>query len=88
MIGGAFREHAGGIRHGHPETRRGTEVDMVRSRAPNRQQPQFRTGGEHALREKRAGADIEDCLDSALNIVSNDWKLVSARLKARGIVSD
>jgi tetratricopeptide (TPR) repeat protein len=31
-------------------------------------------------------ADIQDRLDSALNIVSNDWHLVSARLKARDIL--
>jgi hypothetical protein len=31
-------------------------------------------------------ADIQDRLDSALNIVSNDWNVVAARLKARGIL--
>jgi hypothetical protein len=31
-------------------------------------------------------ADIQDRLDSALNIVSNDWSVVEARLKARGIL--
>ncbi|WP_375413856.1 class I SAM-dependent methyltransferase [uncultured Bradyrhizobium sp.] len=31
-------------------------------------------------------ADIQDRLDSALNIVSNDWSVVEARLKARHII--
>lgn len=31
-------------------------------------------------------ADIRDRLDSALNIVSNDWNVVSARLRARGVL--
>lgn len=31
-------------------------------------------------------ADIQDRLDSALNIVSNDWNVVEARLKARGVL--
>jgi hypothetical protein len=31
-------------------------------------------------------ADIQDRLDSALNIVSNDWNVVAGRLKARGIL--
>jgi hypothetical protein len=31
-------------------------------------------------------ADIQDRLDSALNIISNDWNVVSRRLKARGIL--
>jgi hypothetical protein len=31
-------------------------------------------------------ADIQDRLDSALNIVSNDWNGVATRLKARGIL--
>jgi hypothetical protein len=31
-------------------------------------------------------ADIEQRLDSALNIVSNDWNVVARRLKARGIL--
>lgn len=31
-------------------------------------------------------ADIRDRLDSTLNIVSNDWNVVSARLKARGVL--
>jgi tetratricopeptide (TPR) repeat protein len=31
-------------------------------------------------------SDIQDRLDSALNIVSNDWNIVEARLKANGIL--
>jgi hypothetical protein len=31
-------------------------------------------------------ADIQDRLDSVLNIVSNDWTVVAGRLKARGIL--
>jgi hypothetical protein len=31
-------------------------------------------------------ADIQDRLDSVLNIVSNDWSVVATRLKARGIL--
>ena len=31
-------------------------------------------------------SDIEKCMGSALNIVPNDWRVVEARLKARGIL--